>query len=150
MKEFLASFLPTLAEVKVALVGGSFGVAYAYLFGAVHEAFLWLLGFMLTDFLTGHIAACKRGEWKSSIGLQGTLKKILLLWIVALSRGLDVICGTHFLQSAVVMSIALTEFGSIIENLCRMGFTDIIPENVQRFLAEMKHRPLTKQNGGQQ
>lgn len=150
MKEFLASCLPTLAEVKVALVGGSFGVAYAYLFGAVHEAFLWLCAFMLADFITGHIAACKRGEWKSSIGLQGTLKKIMLLWIVALSKGLDVICGTHFLQSAVVMSIALTEFGSIIENQCRMGFTDIIPENVQRFLAEMKRRPLTNQNGGQQ
>ena len=141
MKEFLASFLPTLAGVKVALVGGSFGVAYAYLFGAVQEAFLWLCAFMLADICTGIFAACKNGEWCSRRSLKGIIKKFILLWIVALGKGLDVICGTSFLQAAIIGSIAVTEFGSVIENLCRAGYTGLIPENVQNFLAQMKERP---------
>ena len=142
MRDLLLSFLPTAGERTLMSVGAFVGAGYTYLVGDVQEAFLWLCAFMLADICTGIFAACKNGEWCSKRSAKGIVKKCILLWIVALGKGLDVICGTSFLQAAIIGSIAVTEFGSVIENLCRAGYTGLIPESVQNFLAQMKERPL--------
>ena len=148
MKDLLLSLFPSAGERTLMSVGAFVGAGYTYLVGDVHEAFLWLCAFMLADICSGIFASCKNGEWSSSKSAQGVIKKFILLWIVALGKGLDVICGTSFLQAAIIGSIAVTEFGSVVENLCRAGYTGLIPESVQNFLAQMKNRPIS--NGGQQ
>ena len=142
MKEFLISLIPTMQEKILLGIGGVLGTVYAYFFKDVQEAFLWFCGFVLLDYITGAWGACKNGEWSSKKGARGIMKKVLLVCIIAMGRGLDVVCGTGFIQSAIIGSLAINEFGSIIENLYYCGYSGLIPQKLQEFLAELKNRPI--------
>lgn len=96
-------------------------------------AVIWLLVMML-DYVSGSLAARKRGEWSSAAAREGIWHKagmILVVVVAALADfALTIICaqlpgmGLQWPVLALPMVLAwyiLTELGSILENAVKMG-----------------------------
>ena len=106
----------------------------AALLGVRGVLFLILFVLMLVDYLTGMIAAIKRGEWKSAKAREGVAHKIGMIVVVVVSGVMDmclqVICGVFpdipvlwidLLFPLAVTWYIITELGSIIENAALLG-----------------------------
>ena len=96
--------------------------------------FAWVC-FMAIDYVTGSAAACKNGEWSSSVARDGIWHKVGQIVAVMVAGLLDLVVG-HLLGNIpvtlpftysvlicplVVTWYILTEAGSIIENACALG-----------------------------
>lgn len=91
--------------------------------------------FMAIDYLTGSAAACKNGEWSSSVAREGIWHKVGQIVAVMAAGLLDLVVGhllgnipvtlpatyTVLICPLVVTWYILTEAGSIIENACALG-----------------------------
>ena len=96
--------------------------------------FAWVC-FMAIDYLTGSAAACKNGEWASSVAREGIWHKVGQIVAVMVAGLLDLVVGhllgnipvtlpftyTVLICPLVVTWYILTEAGSIIENACALG-----------------------------
>ena len=90
---------------------------------------------MLLDYLTGSLAAAKRGEWSSSAAREGLWHKGGMLIVVFVAVGADVLIGLLLNNTAITLPFsytalitpivlawyAITELGSIVENAAIMG-----------------------------
>lgn len=143
MKEFLCGLLPSEAERAVLTVGGVVGWIWGIAFQSHEAAVAWFCAIMLGDYIAGVYRACYLGEYRSSKGVQGIIKKFLILSVCALSHGLDVITGFNCVQTAFLGAFGLNEMLSILENLGRIhpGF---VPEQLQHFLESLKARGVRK------
>ncbi len=135
--------MPTQAERFVYLIGGILGWLFGAAFGGHELAVGWFCVLMAADYVAGVYRACYLGEYQSSIGCRGIIKKFLILSVCALSHGLDVITGFNCIQTAFLGAFGLNEMLSILENLGRIhpGF---VPEQLQHFLEQLKNRGLKK------
>lgn len=143
MQEFFSGLMPTALEKAVLAVGGAIGWVWGMAFGHQELAVAWFCTIMAGDYCAGVYRACYLGEYKSSIGFQGIIKKFLILSVCALSHGLDVITGFNCIQTAFLGAFGLNEMLSILENLGRVhpGF---VPEQLQHFLENLKNRGVKK------
>lgn len=143
MKEFLLDLMPTAMEKIVLAVGGVAGWLFGVAFGGHEQAIAWFCTIMAFDYCAGVYRACYLGEYQSSIGCRGIIKKFLILSVCALSHGLDVITGFNCIQTAFLGAFGLNEMLSILENLGRIhpGF---VPEQLQHFLEQLKKRGVHK------
>lgn len=106
-------------------------------------AFVWVL-VMALDYITGSLAACKRGEWCSAVAREGLWHKAGMIVAVIVAAIADVvlavICANipiGFQWPVVVLPLVLawyivTELGSILENAVKMGAQ--IPEWLVKLL----------------
>lgn len=140
MREFLTDLIPH-CEKTLTIIGAALGAAFSYLFGEWTDALTWLLIFMISDYITGTVAALKLGEWASDVGMKGIGRKCIVLVIVALGHGLDVSLAMHLVsvRDIVVGAFIVNEAGSILENLGRVD-PHAIPEPIHRMLASLKKR----------
>ena len=106
---------------------------------------LWIMC-MALDFLTGTLAAIKKGDWSSAVARAGLWHKggmIFVVMITALTDfALTIILRAGIVDLPVRYSIALTvivlawytltELGSALENATKM--TDHVPEWLTKFL----------------
>lgn len=91
---------------------------------------------MSVDWITGTMAAWKRGEWESKIGREGIWHKTGSIIAVLVTLILDGVIGTVInnipsislpysytvlLSPIVIVWYVLTELGSIVENVGKMG-----------------------------
>ena len=88
---------------------------------------------MAIDYLTGTIAASKRGEWSSAVARQGLWHKGGMIVVVAVAAIADVvmvvicehlpigITWTSIIFPLVLAWYIVTELGSILENAVKMG-----------------------------
>ncbi len=143
IREILTGFVPTYLERIVLAIGGIIGWVWGMAFGDVHLAMAWFLTIMLSDYVSGVYRALRMGEYSSKTGLNGIIKKFLILWLCALAHGLDVIIGLTIIQSAFIGAFGFNEMLSIIENLGRVH-PGLIPEQIQNFLTELKTRGLAR------
>lgn len=143
LSEILTELIPSYFERFVLAVGGVLGWAWGMAFGNVHLAMAWFLTMMLSDYVSGVYRALRMGEYSSKKGLNGIIKKFLILWLCALAHGLDVIIGLTIIQSAFIGAFGLNEMLSIIENLGRVH-PGLIPEQIQNFLTELKTRGFAR------
>ncbi|WP_027628669.1 phage holin family protein [Ruminiclostridium cellobioparum] len=106
---------------------------------------------MSVDWITGSMAAWKRGEWESKIAREGIWHKTGSIIAVLVTLILDAVIGnminnipsvslpftyTVLLSPIVIVWYILTELGSIIENAGRMGAP--VPVFLQRAIALLK------------
>lgn len=138
-REFLFNFIPSSTERIVLVVGAFLGWIWGVSFGHHELATEWLLIIMLSDYVAGVYRACKLGEYTSKKGTQGIIKKFCILWVCALSHGLDVITGFGCIQTAFLGAFGLNEMLSILENLGRVH-PHFVPDALQNFLTELKNR----------
>lgn len=122
------------------IVGGSVGAILGFVFDGMDKAFAWLCIFMLIDYITGVIQACKRHKWSSSNGFKGLVKKFIIMCVCVMSHGLAQMMQLPMIETTVICAFALNEFGSILENIENMGFGSIIPSTLRKILAVAKEK----------
>ena len=134
--------IPDFSSRVFLAVGGILGALCSFLFGPVDDAIEWLFVFIAVDYLSGTYAAMKTGQWNSRTGFLGITKKIVMLSLVALCHGLDITSVIPFVsvRDAAVFAFCLNDFGSILENIERMGYGSIIPAPIRKMLKAMEER----------
>lgn len=133
-----AAVLPTGFERMWMIIGGSMGGIFTFLYGEdAGPLLIWLVIFVILDFITGTWAAIQTGTWTSRRNMLGVLKKVLVFGIVALAHGLDVafqeLLPFKIIESITICAYAAGEFGSIIENFDKMGLR-IVPPVVRKLI----------------
>ena len=150
----LAVILPSGFERAWMIVGGSLGGIFTFLYGEdAGPLLLWLVIFVILDFATGTWAAISTGTWTSRRNMLGVLKKVLVFGVVALAHGLDVafceLLPFKIIESITICAYAAGEFGSIIENLDKMGLR-VVPPVVRKLIDALNaklERPVDKIDG---
>jgi toxin secretion/phage lysis holin len=105
---------------------------------------IWLILFVVFDFLTGCWSACKRGAWRSRTCANGIARKVLVFVMVAFAHGVDVafssLLDVQLIESVVICAYVLSEFGSIIENLETGGLGHVVPASVRKMLQVLNNK----------
>ena len=114
---------------------------------------LWLLWVLclVVDHFTGTAAACKAGEWCSETARTGIWSKLGSMVVVLVTAALDFVLGrvinslhalpftyTMLLGPIVLAWYILTELGSILENVGRLGSKT--PPFLTKWIAVLKKR----------
>lgn len=135
MKEKLLAFKTALAAVFTA-IGAFLGWKGVMLVG-------WIV-VMALDYLTGTLAACKSGQWSSTVARDGLWHKggmIAVVVVAALGDWIIFIVAEHIplgiqwpgiVLPLVLAWYILTELGSILENAVKMGAS--VPEWLVKLL----------------
>ena len=128
-------------EKMIAICGvlGIIGATIAEALGGWDNAIIALLVFMAVDYATGLICAIvfRKSNKSTSGGLssaacwRGLVKKCCTLLIVVVGHYADVLLGTNFLRTAIVLAFCVEELISITENMALMDF---LPDGVQNVL----------------
>lgn len=129
----------------IAAVAGMYSAA----FGVVGCLALVWVACMAVDYISGSAAACKNGEWSSTVAREGIYHKggmFLVVLVAALTdmavrMAVESIPGIGIDYKAVILPVVLvwyifTELGSIVENAAAMGAN--VPEKLVKLLAAGK------------
>lgn len=108
---------------------GAIGAFFSTAMGGWTTGMQTLLIFMGIDYLTGLIVAgvfknstkSESGALESRAGWKGLCRKGMTLLIVLISYRLDLMLGTSYIRDAVVITFAVNEALSILENAALMG-----------------------------
>ena len=122
------------AQIIFAAIGGWIG----WLLGG-WDGFLYaLVAFVVTDYLTGLMAAAVEKKLSSEVGFRGIFKKILIFMLVGIGSILDrqIIGDGSVLRTAVIFFYISNEGISIIENAGRIGLP--IPQKLKDILEQLK------------
>ena len=115
------------------------GAALAYLFGGWGALLGILLAFVVTDYVTGVVAAALEGKLASGIGYKGIAKKVMIFIIVAMAHLADQAIGLDsVLMSAAVFFYLANELLSILENAGKIGLP--VPKVLERAISILKDR----------
>lgn len=126
-------------------LGAVLGVIWAVALESVAPLVYWFALFVVVDFITGTIAACKAGEWSSHRLWTGMLKKGISFGFIILAHGIDVafaliLRDIPLFQSITLCAYCLGEFGSVIENVERMGYGNALPPVLRRLFLSLEYR----------
>lgn len=133
-------------EQKLALASGLIGAVVSYMFDLVGVAVTILILFMLSDYITGLIAAGINKELNFQKGFTGIAKKMYILILIGLVYAMEFLAsyymdfdifGGHIGDGAAFAYIAI-EFISITENGVKMGAP--IPSFIQNLLKVVKDK----------
>ena len=136
----------------IIMIFGSIGSLLSFLLGGFDNVMIALLIFMVLDFLSGLILAIvfknskktDNGKLSSSAGIIGLSKKILILFLVALSTQLDIVLETSFIRDGTVIGFISMEGISIIENASLAGLP--IPKVVKNALEIINKKEKDEDN----
>ena len=140
--EFLRT-LYTLGQIKIMLAAGIIGGTITYLLGGIDKSIITLLTLVIIDYLSGLSAAAHRSEINSAKGFKGITKKLLIFLTVAVSNLLD--CGLdmgHTLRTMTILAYTANEGVSILENIERMGYGNLIPEALRNKLTQLQQNKV--------
>lgn len=123
-------------SIKIGLVTSAIGSIFAYFIGW-NDMIETMIVFMSIDYLTGIIAAYLNPNTKldSRKGMQGFLKKMLIICLVTLAHELDKIMGNPGIESITTWFFIANEGLSIIENAAKAGLP--IPDKLKYTLAQI-------------
>ena len=136
--------VPTKMQSILYMIGGAVGTVFGYVVDGLDKAFYWLLIFVAVDYVTGLIQAVHNKNISSKVGFAGIVKKVIIISIVILFHGLADIAGFPSLETAVIFAFSLNELCSILENIERSGFSNIIPPQVAQILAIVESKTEDK------
>ena len=116
-------------KVETLAALGVLGAAMAKLLGGWDMALQTLIGFMVTDYLTGMAVAAvfhksvktEGGALSSAVGMRGLFKKSGMLLVVYIACCLDAFTASNYVRDMAVTALIANELVSITENLGLMG-----------------------------
>ena len=111
-----------------------------FLLGGVDIPLIWLFIFVVIDYLSGSWYAIKSGNWSSSVGGKGILKKIIIFLMVVIANGIDQSTGINYIRQAVIIAYLINESGSILENIENLGYGSIIPSVLRNGLKAINQK----------
>lgn len=124
-------------DKKVAIAISACGTVVAKLLGGWDMGLQVLVLFMAMDYMTGISRAYKDKELSSSIGIDGIVKKVTILFIVAVAVGIDNVTGAKgIVRLAAIWFYIGMEGISIMENAARIGVP--IPDKIKDALLQIK------------
>ena len=138
--EFLQELKPSNLEQVLLSVGSAIGLVLTTFIGTIDSAIYALLILATIDYTTGTINAAKTGQWDSSVGFKGLLKKGIMFTMVGLCNTIDNALAIHTLRQMAICAYALNEAGSIVENIDVMGFGQYIPQTIRHALARLEEK----------
>lgn len=145
----LKSLIPTLKGWMLMGIGATIGGWLNWALGGIDAAIVWLFIFTIIDFISGNAAAIKQKKWQSRITYRGIFKKLFIFIMIAICHGVDVSLQVDFVRTACIFAYILNEVGSILENVERLGFGDIIPAPLRNALHMVSEREQTRLTGAQ-
>ena len=108
---------------------GAVGGFISTLFGGWSMGIMFLIIFMIIDYLSGLAVAgifknskkTDSGALESRAGWKGLCRKGMTLAIIIVAQGIDVMLKTTYVRDAVVIGFCINEAISIVENAGLMG-----------------------------
>ena len=128
----------TQTELSIAAICSTAGAFLSFLVGGFDPSLQALVVLVITDYLTGMIAAWKTGTLCSGKGYKGLLRKAVIALVVAFAHMLDTAMGVHTLRAMAICGYAGMEGLSILENIDRAGYGEYIPEYIRTKLAQLR------------
>jgi toxin secretion/phage lysis holin len=124
----------TAVKGTAALSGGILG----FLLGPMNGIFFALLAFVVTDYVTGVVAAIFQKTLDSGIGFRGIAKKVLIFVLVMLGNIVDqnVLSDGNAIRSTVIFFYLANEGISILENAGKLGLP--YPKKLSEVFYRMK------------
>lgn len=138
--DFLLQLKPTGAEQYLMSIGAVIGLVFSVSIGGMDSMIYALIALCIVDYITGMFTAFKTGQWDSSTGFRGILKKFVIFAVVALCNTIDTAMNMHILRQMAICAYALNEAGSIIENIDRAGYGQYIPDVIRNALARLSEQ----------
>lgn len=128
-----------LSELIKLLIGGMATVLSAFL-GGFDGVIYTLIGFMLTDYITGVAAAAKNKALSSETGFWGLVKKVCMIALVGIAHLVDttVVGSGDPLRTCVSLYLIGNEGLSLLENMARLGVP--VPKKLQAMLIQLKDK----------
>lgn len=111
-----------------------------FLLGGVDISLIWLFIFVVIDYISGSWYAIKSGNWSSSVGGKGIIKKIIIFLMVVIANGIDQSTGINYIRQAVIIAYLINESGSILENIENLGYGSIIPSVLRNGLKAINQK----------
>ncbi|MGC4376760.1 phage holin family protein [Fictibacillus sp. Mic-4] len=108
------------------------GMILTYLFGSPSKLLGALVVFIVIDYVSGLIASAYEGELSSKVGFRGILKKVAILFVVAVAHSLDQIFAFHYIRDATIFFYIANELLSVIENVGRLNVP--IPKALKKMI----------------
>ena len=99
---------------------GAVFTGVGYLFGGFDVMMQVLLFCIITDYISGIMAAIYLGKLNSKVGFKGIVKKIAILLVVALAVEIGRVTGADMIRGLVIGFYIANEGISILENVGRM------------------------------
>ena len=108
---------------------GLIGSFISSLFGGWSASLTTLLLFMIADYITGLVVAAvfkkspksKTGRLESKAGFKGLCRKGMMLLFVLVAYRLDLIIGTDYIRSTIIIAFIANELISLTEHAGLMG-----------------------------
>ncbi len=138
--DFLLQLKPTGAEQYLMSIGAVIGLVFSVSIGGMDSMIYALIALSIVDYITGMFTAFKTGQWDSSTGFRGILKKFVIFAVVALCNTIDTAMNMHILRQMAICAYALNEAGSIIENVDRAGYGQYVPDVIRNALARLSEQ----------
>lgn len=132
----ICDFFPSWFSVCCASIISTF----LFLLGGVDVPLIWLFIFVVIDYLSGSWYAIKSGNWSSSVGGKGIIKKIIIFLMVVIANGIDQSTGINYIRQAVIIAYLINESGSILENIENLGYGSIIPSVLRKGLKAINQK----------
>lgn len=132
--EKLGGLDPGVLKNAALMIAGGFTGLVSTLMGEHKVLFYWLFAFVVADYLTGIIAAARTGTWSSRVGLKGLIRKFVILLVAIGFHGIDQILQEPWIGAWAIGALSLNELISILENVEKAGFGQIIPQRVRDML----------------
>jgi len=112
-----------------------FGGFMLYLFGGVTDAMLLLVTLIALDFTTGILKAIYKKKLNSTIGYNGIIKKIGLLFFIVIVHMIDLYLNSgDLIRDIIINMFIVMEILSNLENLCCID--KIVPKFIQKIIKE--------------
>jgi len=121
-------------ETTLKTIIAAFGGFLAYYLGGFNSLLTALITLIVIDYITGITAAWYEKKLNSYVGFRGIVKKVMMLFLVAVAVQIDIVTKTNgLMRSAVICFMLANEGLSILENLTRMdiGIPPIIKDALQ-------------------
>lgn len=127
----------------IRIIFGGLATLTTYLFGEPDAWLKMLLLMVITDYLSGVVAAYINSTMSSKKGLIGIIKKVMFFFIVAVAHVIDVVTNAGgVLRNLTIGFLIANEGISILENCGRCGVP--LPQKLIDVLEQLRDKPDDK------
>lgn len=136
---FVNELKPDVIQQYLMSAGAVLGLALSIMLGGIDKMIWALFGLAVVDYALGTAGAFKSGIWDSSTGYWGIVKKSSMFAFVGIAVAVDYAVGTdQTLRQIVIGAYGVNEAGSILENIDKLGFSNLIPASIRNGLSRAK------------
>lgn len=114
------------------------GSMASFLYGGFSSLLMFLIMFVVVDYLTGIMAAYVEKRLSSRVGFKGIAQKVFIFALVSIAHVLDIILGTNLIKDVTILFYLVNEFISIMENASRIGVP--IPNILKKVIDAIKKK----------